>query len=56
MRRRDPSTTVGADGDGAAECPYCGAEDTVRDHPKGSGLCRSMHYCLGCDEPFEGFG
>ena len=56
MGRTDPSTTVGADGDETAECPYCGSANTVRDHPKGPGLCRSMHYCEDCEEPFERFG
>lgn len=50
----DPSVeTAGADGD--IECPYCGSTDTERDHPKGPSLCRSMHYCLACEQPFERF-
>nr|WP_317987388.1 1,2-phenylacetyl-CoA epoxidase subunit PaaE [Haloprofundus halobius] len=55
MMRFDPSTR----GDGpetGVECPYCESTNTVRDHPKGPGLCRSMHYCEDCDQPFEQFG
>lgn len=51
----DPSTTT-SDDEEAAECPYCGSTNTERDHPKGPGLCRSMHYCNDCDQPFEKFG
>lgn len=53
--RDDPSTQV-ADAEEPAECPYCGSTDTRREHPKGPGLCRSMHFCEGCEEPFERFG
>lgn len=57
MRRRpDPSTEVD-DGEGSSvACPYCGSTDTEREHPKGPSLCRSMHYCNDCCEPFEAFG
>ncbi|WP_332899440.1 MULTISPECIES: 1,2-phenylacetyl-CoA epoxidase subunit PaaE [unclassified Haladaptatus] len=55
MRFNDPSVTTSPD-ESPAVCPYCGSENTVRDHPKGPGLCRSMHYCNGCDQPFEKFG
>jgi transposase-like protein len=52
VRRPDPSVdTPGADE--AVECPYCGSTDTEREHPKGPSLCRSMHYCNDCEEPFE---
>lgn len=53
--RPDPSTTTGDESE-SAECPYCGSSDTERDHPKGPGLCRSMHYCRTCEQPFEKFG
>lgn len=49
----DPSVVGGSDE--TAECPYCGSENTERDHPKGPSLCRSMHYCLDCEQPFEKF-
>ncbi|WP_331232800.1 1,2-phenylacetyl-CoA epoxidase subunit PaaE [Natronorarus salvus] len=53
MRGLDPSVDV-AD-DGPAECPYCGSTETEREHPKGPSLCRSMHFCHGCEQPFERF-
>jgi hypothetical protein len=56
MRRNlDPSVTTTGSTE-AAECPYCGGTDTEREHPKGPSLCRSMHYCNDCQEPFEKFG
>ena len=57
MRGLDPSASAsdGEDGEPAA-CPYCGSTDTERDHPKGPGLCRSMHFCRRCEQPFEQFG
>ncbi|WP_277553812.1 1,2-phenylacetyl-CoA epoxidase subunit PaaE [Halobaculum limi] len=57
MRRNiDPSVAAGGDSEEAAECPYCGSTDTEREHPIGPGLCRSMHFCNDCEEPFEQFG
>lgn len=54
MRRLDPSvTTEGAESTTPAECPYCGSTETEREHPKGPSLCRSMHFCHGCEQPFE---
>jgi len=52
MTRLDPSVGTTETG---AECPYCGSTDTVREHPKGPSLCRSMHYCNDCQQPFERF-
>jgi hypothetical protein len=55
--RPDPSTETDAEAEAdSAECPYCGSTDTEREHPKGPSLCRSMHYCNECGEPFEAFG
>jgi hypothetical protein len=54
MRRPDPSVDV--DDDATATCPYCGSEETEREHPKGPSLCRSIHYCTVCEEPFEAMG
>ena len=57
MRGPDPSTSTSGDEDSEpVECPYCGSTDTERDHPKGPGLCRSMHFCRSCEQPFEQFG
>lgn len=52
MRGRPDPSTLGGD-DGPTTCPYCGGEDTVRDHRKGPSLCRSIHFCRDCQEPFE---
>lgn len=38
-----------------AECPYCGSDNTQREHARGPSLCRSIHYCNGCEQPFEQF-
>ncbi|MFB6073049.1 MAG: 1,2-phenylacetyl-CoA epoxidase subunit PaaE [Halobacterium sp.] len=54
MRDLDPSTTTS--GETGVECPYCGSTETEREHPKGPSLCRSMHYCTDCEQPFERFG
>jgi hypothetical protein len=54
MRGLDPS--VDTEEDGPAECPYCGGSNTEREHPKGPSLCRSIHYCNDCEEPFEAMG
>jgi hypothetical protein len=57
MRGFDPSTETDTDGEhSGAACPYCGSVETVREHPKGPSLCRSMHYCNECEQPFEAFG
>ena len=55
MRRPDPSVDTDREAD-PAECPYCGSTNTHREHPKGPSLCRSMHYCYDCEQPFERFG
>jgi ring-1,2-phenylacetyl-CoA epoxidase subunit PaaD len=38
-----------------AECPHCGSTTTVRENPFGPTLCRSIHYCHSCHQPFEQF-
>lgn len=54
MTRPDPSVEAGGAA-AVATCPYCGSDDTDREHPKGPSLCRSIHYCHSCDQPFELF-
>ena len=54
MKRR-PDPSVDTDPEESAACPYCGSTDTEREHPKGPSLCRSMHYCNSCEQPFEKF-
>ncbi len=38
-----------------APCPYCGSTKTVRKNDFGSTLCRAIHYCQSCQQPFESF-
>jgi len=52
VRDLDPSVDTTED-DEAAACPYCGSMNTEREHPKGPSLCRSMHFCNECEQPFE---
>ena len=52
VRRSDPSVETSGD-DEPAECPYCGSKNTAREHPKGPSLCRSIHFCHDCEQPFE---
>lgn len=39
----------------AAACPYCGGRRTVLENPFGPTLCRAIHYCTDCRQPFEQF-
>lgn len=48
----DPSVDTTETNEGA-RCPYCEGTNTEREHPKGPSLCRSMHFCHDCEEPFE---
>ena len=36
-------------------CPYCGSSDTELERERGPGLCRRVHYCHECTQPFEEF-
>ena len=38
-----------------AECPYCGSRTTTLDNAFGPTLCRSIHHCADCNQPFEQF-
>lgn len=38
-----------------AECPFCGARDTVNENPFGPTPCRAIYYCRSCRNPFEQF-
>jgi ring-1,2-phenylacetyl-CoA epoxidase subunit PaaD len=39
----------------AVPCPSCGSSDTRLENPFGSTLCRAMHWCAACRQPFEEF-
>lgn len=41
--------------DEPAACPYCGSSNTVLKNRFGSALCRSIHVCQACNQPFESF-
>jgi ring-1,2-phenylacetyl-CoA epoxidase subunit PaaD len=38
-----------------ATCPYCGSSETRLEGAFGPTSCRSVWYCDGCRQPFEGF-
>ncbi|WP_053947793.1 1,2-phenylacetyl-CoA epoxidase subunit PaaE [Halolamina sediminis] len=50
----DPSVTTSGETTGA-ECPYCGSENTEREHPRGPSRCQSIHYCNDCLQQFKKF-
>jgi ring-1,2-phenylacetyl-CoA epoxidase subunit PaaD len=39
----------------AARCPFCGSRDTTLENPFGPTLCRAIHWCNRCRQPFEQF-
>jgi ring-1,2-phenylacetyl-CoA epoxidase subunit PaaD len=38
-----------------ATCPHCGSGRTEQKNPFGATLCRALHYCHDCQQPFEQF-
>jgi ring-1,2-phenylacetyl-CoA epoxidase subunit PaaD len=38
-----------------ATCPYCGSRQTQLENAFGPTLCRNLHYCADCRQPFEAF-
>lgn len=38
-----------------ATCPYCGSRQTRLENAFGPTLCRTVHYCTACRQPFEAF-
>jgi ring-1,2-phenylacetyl-CoA epoxidase subunit PaaD len=36
-------------------CPYCGSKNTMVKNTFGSTLCRMIHFCNQCQQPFEAF-
>ena len=52
MRR---STPANPNPRGGLTCPYCESEHTHVERERGPGLCRTVHYCEDCQQPFEEF-
>jgi ring-1,2-phenylacetyl-CoA epoxidase subunit PaaD len=38
-----------------AVCPFCGSRRTRMENAFGPTLCRAVHYCTACRQPFEAF-
>ena len=38
-----------------SKCPYCGSHATHTENAFGPTLCRAIHYCDDCRQPFEAF-
>lgn len=36
-------------------CPHCGGDNTRKQSDFGSTPCKSLYYCIDCEEPFEHF-
>ena len=36
-------------------CPYCGSRRTTLENAFGPTLCRAIHHCADCRQPFEAF-
>lgn len=53
--RADEALTLSPLEPEAVTCPFCGAEDTVVENPFGPTICRTLHYCNACQQPFESF-
>jgi len=56
--RADPALSLRmppVEPDEAVPCPFCGSKDTVVENPFGPTICRSLHYCNACQQPFEAF-
>ncbi|WP_372370314.1 1,2-phenylacetyl-CoA epoxidase subunit PaaD [Candidatus Uabimicrobium sp. HlEnr_7] len=41
--------------DRIVHCPYCESKKTKKTSEFGSTLCKSLHFCDGCHQPFEHF-
>jgi ring-1,2-phenylacetyl-CoA epoxidase subunit PaaD len=39
----------------SAVCPFCGSRDSILESAFGPTLCRSIHFCRACRNPFEAF-
>ncbi len=57
--RGDPDLALSPDAapgeDLQPPCPFCGEKDTTLQNPFGVTICRALHYCNACRQPFESF-
>lgn len=51
----DRAATLAHAAEEAVSCPFCGSDDTVVENPFGPTICRALHYCNACQQPFEAF-
>ena len=52
VRRQGTGTNAPAD---PVPCPWCGSTETELENPFGPTLCRAIHWCRACRQPFERF-
>jgi ring-1,2-phenylacetyl-CoA epoxidase subunit PaaD len=53
--QRQPSGLVTEQVGEPVTCPWCGSDETELDNPFGPTLCRAIHWCRACRQPFERF-
>ncbi|MGM0605278.1 MAG: hypothetical protein ACQETB_06360 [Halobacteriota archaeon] len=53
--RRTPTNATEGESAEEVRCPVCGSTDTKLERTRGPGLCRTVHYCTTCQQPFEEF-
>jgi ring-1,2-phenylacetyl-CoA epoxidase subunit PaaD len=53
--QRQPSGLVTDQIGEPVTCPWCGSGETELDNPFGPTLCRAIHWCRACRQPFERF-
>jgi ring-1,2-phenylacetyl-CoA epoxidase subunit PaaD len=50
-----PATGWLTDPPSPVTCPFCGSDHTTVENTFGPTICRSLHYCHACQQPFEQF-
>lgn len=50
-----PATGGLTDPPSPVTCPFCGSDHTTVENTFGPTICRSLHYCHACQQPFEQF-
>jgi ring-1,2-phenylacetyl-CoA epoxidase subunit PaaD len=49
------TSATAAEDEEPVACPFCGSLDTALEGAFGPTICRSLHYCRSCQQPFESF-